>query len=429
MAYQIAVCGAGGKTSLCFELAKTKASLNKKVCVTTTTHMWNNIKLDNLSELSNIEVGKVYCFGIIDGEKIAPVSEEDYKKILEIFDYVILETDGSRMMPLKIPKQYLKDAKAGDNEPIIPEDVDEIMVVMGLHSLGREFSAVCQHANEELRDLSFDSINDKNDLVSEVLIDELIEKCYFNQLKVSYPKARIDICKVDFTKSNNYKNIKRLAIVMCASGFSKRFGDENKLFAKIDTLTEDNKILSLPLYKLMIEKLLLSKEKLIEKFDKDLSYKDLKVEIAVVSQYEEILNDADYKDKVTSIKNVSADLGLSSSIKLATTYYSNYDAIMFINADLPKLPVNEISLFLFNSICSNNSISSMFTNKLKNPAYFEKEYFDELLSISGDVGAKDLLIKYIKDSYKYHINEKYLYDIDTKEDLKLMDGVNNNGIK
>ena len=420
MAYQIAICGAGGKTSLCSKLAKAEASLNKKVCIITTTHMWNNIKLDDLSELSKIEAKRVYHFGTIEGDKIAPVSKDDYEKILKVFDYVILETDGSRMMPLKIPKQYLKNAKSSSIEPIVPESADEIIVVMGLHSIGREFNAVCQHGNEELENLSFDNLSSKDSLVSEVLIDELIEKCYLNQLESTFPKAKLRICKVDFTKSGNYKRIKKLAIVLCASGFSKRFGSENKLLEKIDTRDAKNQIISLPLYKLMIEKLILAKEKLEEKFNSDLSYNDLKIDISVVSQYDEILNDVDYKDSVTFIKNGSAELGLSSSIKLATSHYKDYDAIMFINSDLPKLPVNEIGLFLFNSICSNSSIASMFADKPKNPAYFEKEHFDELLSLSGDVGAKDLLIKYIKDSYKYHINEKYLYDIDTKEDLELL---------
>ena len=420
MAYVIAVCGAGGKTSLCLKIAKEKASLNKKVCVTTTTHMWNNIILDDLNKLSIVESGRVYYFGMIEGDKLAPVSKDDYERILEIFDYVILETDGSRMMPLKIPKQYVGTSKPGDKEPVIPERVDEIIVVMGLHSIGREFDVVCQHGNDELKDLVFDNISSKDDLVNGPLIDELIDKCYLRQLRADFPNAKISTYKTDFTRSNNYKAIRKLALVLCASGFSKRFGDENKLLAKVNVLKDNNKLESLSLYKLMIEKLILSKEGLLEKFHNEVSYDELNIDIAVVSQYDEILNDIDYKNKVAFIKNESADKGLSSSINIATSYYKDYDAIMFVNADLPKLPAKEISLFLFNSVCSNSSIASMFIDRPKNPAYFEKKHFDELLNISGDVGAKDLLIKYIKDSYKYHISEKYLCDIDTKEDIEFI---------
>lgn len=420
MAYQIAICGAGGKTSLCLKIAKDKASLGKKVCVTTTTHMWNNIKLDDLKDLSDIESGRVYCFGVIDGEKIAPVSNYDYEKILKTFDYVILETDGSRMMPLKIPRQYIKNDKPSKKEPVIPKNVDEIIVVMGLQSIGREFNAVCQHGNEEIKGLKFDNLKNNNSLVTETLIDEIINKCYIKDLKLGFPNAKISTCKIDFTKTGNYKNIKKLALVICASGFSKRFGNTNKLLAEVCMTPNDGKILKLPLYKLMIEKLLLSKDKLVQKFNDDLSYNDLKIDIAVISQYKEILEDNDYGRRVTFISNDFADMGFSSSIKLAVKYYSDYDAIMFINADLPILPSNEISQFLFNSICSNDSIASMFVSKPKNPAYFEKKHFDELLNISGDMGARDLLIKYMKDSYKYHISDKYLYDIDTKEDLEII---------
>ena len=418
MAYIIAVCGAGGKTTLCYEIAKRYVKDNKKVCVSTTTHMWNNLIIDDLSNLSNVKAGRIYTFGVIEGEKLAPVPAKEFDEILKVFDYVILETDGSRMMPLKIPRQYIKGTQYEDKEPVVPKDVNEIIVVMGLQSIGREFNVVCQHGDRELKNISFKNLKRINDIVNEALIDELIEKCYLNPLREEFPEAQISIYKTDFTKSNNYKNIKKLALVLCASGFSRRFGDDNKLFAKVNFLAEDGRVYNLPLYRLMIEKLISSKKKLLCKLDSDLKYSDLQVDIVVVSQYEKILDDIDYQGKVTSIKNDSAELGLSSSIRISVSQYKDYDAIMFINSDLPKLPASEIALFLFNSICANSNLSSVYAGGPKNPAYFEKRYYDELLNLCGDVGAKNLLVKYMKESYKFYINEKYLYDIDTVDNLK-----------
>ena len=48
----------------------------------------------------------------------------------------------------------------------------------------------------------------------------------------------------------------------------------------------------------------------------------------------------------------------------------------------------------------------------------EKNYFEELSKISGDVGAKELLQKSIKKLYKYFINPKYLVDVDEPKDFE-----------
>ena len=47
-----------------------------------------------------------------------------------------------------------------------------------------------------------------------------------------------------------------------------------------------------------------------------------------------------------------------------------------------------------------------------------REYFDDLMALSGDKGARELFDKYKMNVYKYYISDKYLLDIDTKEDLE-----------
>ena len=444
MGYVICVCGAGGKTTYCKETAKKYSSENKTVCVITSTHMWHNEKLDDINELSSIKVGKIYFFGTVDGEKVGAVSEDDYKKICEKFDYVIVEADGSKMMPLKIPreldetnddtnKDYDKEldkykVNKKFREPAIYNNVDEIVIVMGLESLGREFEVVTFNGkNASLSKKSFDNnldkrsiekdIKDSRLIVTEELIDEIIEKYYIEPLKKEFPNVIYKVHKTDFRKKQNYKNIKKLALVLCASGFSKRFGEQNKLLAEI---CKDDKegIGTKKLYQLMADKLLETKKLLLDKFHKELSYDDLTINVAIVSQYDEILKDKLYDTKVDMIKNINAKVGLSSSIRCAVENYRDFDALMFINGDLPILPSYELMLFLYNSICSDNDLSSMYTDKPKNPAYFEKKYFDEILRIDGDVGPKELLKKYKKCSYKYYIDEKYLFDIDTVDDLE-----------
>jgi molybdenum cofactor cytidylyltransferase len=252
----------------------------------------------------------------------------------------------------------------------------------------------------------------------------------------------------------------RIAIVLCASGFSKRFGS-NKLLIDVS----EPKRVSKKLYQLMIDKLLSAKEILTNKLNEldetknenkhkiqnkklvnenDLSNeKNFDVDIVVVSQYDEILNDNNYKDKVFMLKNDNASEGLSASIKLGVEFCKgshsspirtvgasytsakqgsarahSYDAVVFVNADLPHLPDKELANFIFYSILNKNGIAVMYSDDYKNPAYFEKKYFDDLMTLSGDKGARELFDKYKMNVYKYYINNKYLLDIDTKEDLE-----------
>lgn len=447
MAYVIAVCGAGGKTALCNKLAKQNADMLKKVAILTTTHMWHINKTYDINELSEVVEGKIYCFGKIEGDKIIAVSNYDYNKICEKFDIVIVEADGSHMMPLKIPRQFCKFKNKHcdyDNivEPIIPQNVNEIDVVMGCESIGREFNVVCQHSNDIIDTLKFNNLTNVSSLVTEDLIDELIEKCYIEPLNKRFGGVKINIYKTHFAESGNYKKIKKLAIVLCAAGFSKRFGSDNKLLAKINidekyvnlmeefvksknfnketNETTTGNIITLPLYKIMIEKLLSAKDDLLKMFKAKLLYSDLVVDVGVVSQYDEILLDNDYTDKVSFIRNNIADTGLSSTLRTAGELYKSYDAIMFINSDLPLIPIKDISLFLYNSVCSNCGLSSFYVNEPRNPAYFENKYFDEILNVSGDKGLNEILKKHIKETYKYYISEKYMIDIDTKDDLKFI---------
>lgn len=419
MAYVIAVCGSGGKTTLVKNLAAKYANENKKVCITTTTHMWHDDDVKEslilgaeLCGATKIENGKVYYISNCNFEKemLTPLNATDYESICEKFDYVIIEADGSRSMPLKIPK-----AKC---EPVIPDNVNEIIIVVGMESIGREIGAVCHRFNEFYGNDKY--LDEKNitpkTIVTEELIDDFVRHYYEKPLKEKYSEAKIVVYKNYFDRDNAVQQVggdglaelvpTRVALVLLAAGFSKRFG-ENKLLVDIDGKR---------LYQLMIDKLIGAKEITIEKFKENEKYKNLQVDVVVVSQYDEILNDENYKDKVMMLKNDRASEGMSASIKIAVKN-CDCDAVVFVNADMPYLPKLEIGNFVYHSIINKNGIGVMCSDDFKNPAYFEKEYFDELMKLEGDKGARGLLDKYKMKLYKYYIDDKYLIDIDDKNDL------------
>lgn len=406
MGYVISVVGAGGKTTLCYKIANDYANKHKKVCVLTTTLMWHDKIISDINNLDDILEGVVYNFGTVKGEKIGPVSENDYKKICEVFDYIIIEADGSKNMPLKIPEWSY--------EPIIPKNTNEIIIVMRLSAIGRKIGIVCFRFEDIYN--KCDYFKNKNiscdTIVSENIIDDIIDYFYVKPLSNKYPNVKINIKKIDITESGNYKNYKKIVLGLCASGSSKRFGDDNKLFCKIKNYQNKE------LYKIMLDKIINIKSILNKKFCDELNYNDIDIHIAVVSKYDEILNDIDYKNIVKMIKNNEANKGLSSSIKILTKNYINSDAIVYFNSDMPLLIPSEVANMIFYTICSYKNIGCVYTDEPMNPAFFDNSYYDDVLEINGDNGLKSVLTKYKSHIYKYHVDKNMLIDIDTKEDLK-----------
>jgi probable selenium-dependent hydroxylase accessory protein YqeC len=139
----ISVVGAGGKTSTMFRLAREFKSFRKRVLVTTTTNIAfsetsqaDRLVIDSsksISTLPRVEPGAIVCLGssmVGDQEKLKGVEREFIDEIYQkhLFDYVIVEADGSRRRPIKAPAHY---------EPVIPKETTQVIGVIGLDALGK----------------------------------------------------------------------------------------------------------------------------------------------------------------------------------------------------------------------------------------------------------------------------------------------------
>ena len=106
--------------------------------MTTTTHM--KIEPDTLLTgeaapiLRALEETGYAMAGVREGEKIRALPPEVYQAACAGADLVLVEADGSRGLPLKFP---------GEQEPVIPDNADEILVVCGLNGLGKPAREVC----------------------------------------------------------------------------------------------------------------------------------------------------------------------------------------------------------------------------------------------------------------------------------------------
>jgi probable selenium-dependent hydroxylase accessory protein YqeC len=143
----VAVVGSGGKTSAIFQLAKELASLGKSSIITTTTHMFREpgalaVSAEEARRLI-MQQSVLMAGRPVGEEKIAGLAAEEFEQLRGLADFLLVEADGSKRLPLKLP---------ADHEPVIPEGTERILVLAGLQGIGRQLSECC-HRAELVREL------------------------------------------------------------------------------------------------------------------------------------------------------------------------------------------------------------------------------------------------------------------------------------
>ena len=192
--------------------------------------------------------------------------------------------------------------------------------------------------------------------------------------------------------------------IMLAAGNSTRFG-ENKLLYLLD---------GKPVYRYMLE-LLYQKQK-----EHRLRH------VVVVSQYEEILNDVRQHFKgVRAVRNPQPEQGISSSLHLGLACLLGQEhadaavpggaasgACLFAVADQPGLSALSLEKLLdfwqtqsYGIVAAGTAASEAKYDRfveLKNPVIFSSAYYQELLSIIGDAGGKQVIRRQLYDQYFFH---------------------------
>lgn len=130
-----AIVGGGGKTTLMRSLAE-ELSLRAHVVITTTTHIWFPDWTPVL--LNPTETAVKRAFGEHPGRPIcvaAPAqsgklcaSDMPMEALMRLADYVLVEADGAKRLPLKAPAAH---------EPVIPKATGLVIAVAGLDGIGR----------------------------------------------------------------------------------------------------------------------------------------------------------------------------------------------------------------------------------------------------------------------------------------------------
>lgn len=398
MSKVIIVCGAGGKTSYINNISKKYK--NKKVIITTTTKIFktenyiSHIDEETFKNNNIITLGKEF-----DKDKLTYAGDKELKNALRYADIIFIEADGSKYHALKIPN---------DKEPAIPDFIinyiSEIIVVMGVHAIGRKLSEVCYRYNLA-KDLEYNKEVDLD------CIKYIAEKYYIKKLKDKYKNANIKLYLNDMTKKsvNNLNNFKKTAFIILASGSSKRFNG-NKLLYQFKSLNGKT------LFENTIERIYEVKKMI----NKDKKFKSIDIQILVISIYDEILNKEFENKDYEAIYNENHNEGISGSIILGTkeALKMNADSFAFFVCDNPFLKSEDIFMMLKYFYYSQKNIGSMYANNSpSNPAIFSMKYKDDILNLKGDNGALSIIKNNMKDAFFYAIDKNKLKDIDMREDL------------
>ena len=413
----IAVVGSGGKTSLIWRLTEELVQAGKKVAVTTTTHM--AIEKERPFALNGegaealiFKHGYVLVASIdIQKKKLSSLPYEKLKKLSELCDVLLIEADGARKKPFKIPMEW---------EPVIPDFTDLVIAVCGLDSLGKSIkeAAYCPRETALFLGKKETDIICPQDMIKAVSsrdgllkgVGEREYRVYLNKMdtvkeRETLNKIRRELSDMGvqvFCGSLREKK-KNTAWIMLAAGNSRRFG-ANKLLYEIE---------GSPMYQRTLSCLFKAQKEVLKKTG-------IFCPVTVVTQYKEVGETAE-KMGAKVCYNPHPEEGISSSLKIGLKENKEADACLFTVADQPWLTWESVMGLLEVFWESEKGMACMQNGEKKgNPCIFSRKYYEKLFSLTGDVGGKKILNAHPTDIVVYQTKgERELEDIDYMDNREI----------
>ena len=133
----------------------------------------------------------------------------------------------------------------------------------------------------------------------------------------------------------------------------------------------------------------------------------------------EVMGQSLQHPKLKVIENREYNKGISSSIIIGLLEIEqDHDHVMILLGDMPHIDSNLINLLIDKYLESNLPIGAIkIKAKRSHPVIFSRKMYHELLKLRGDVGARNLFIKYRDQVFLVEPDTFYDdNDIDTPED-------------
>lgn len=144
--HMLALVGAGGKTTLMTALAQRYSRQGLRTAVTTTTHILRpepSLCCGSIEDCRALwSQGRWAVWGRDTGGGKLSALDGDSFRLLREADAVLVEADGSKRLPCKVPASH---------EPQIPPQADIVIGVLGLSALGQTVRDGCFRWEEAVR--------------------------------------------------------------------------------------------------------------------------------------------------------------------------------------------------------------------------------------------------------------------------------------
>lgn len=171
----ICAVGAGGKTGLLYGLAESYRSAGRKTLLITTTKMYQPAAGGMLDRTADEilafmeETGFAVAGTAISGGKMGPLPPEILKPVMEKADLVLVEADGSRRLPMKVPAK---------GEPVLLPACDFLIAVEGMSAVGQPLEQVCHRMEMALKILGLSDQKGKTRSVTVEMAAKLAREGY-----------------------------------------------------------------------------------------------------------------------------------------------------------------------------------------------------------------------------------------------------------
>jgi molybdenum cofactor cytidylyltransferase len=141
--------------------------------------------------------------------------------------------------------------------------------------------------------------------------------------------------------------------------------------------------------------------------------------IVVLGEHADSIRPLLDESRVRVVTNPDAASGLSSSIRIGVeAASSNADAYMILLGDHPLLQASTVSRLTKSFEAGDKGICvPEHQGVMGHPVFFDRRYRGELVALSGDEGARRVLMQNPKDVLDVHVSEVgVVFDVDDDED-------------
>jgi molybdenum cofactor cytidylyltransferase len=124
--------------------------------------------------------------------------------------------------------------------------------------------------------------------------------------------------------------------------------------------------------------------------------------------------------KLSVVTNEDYKAGMARSISAGMAQVDDsFDSAMIILADFPLLNSHIIDQVLQAYRTSGKGIClPVRDNRWGHPICISRRYFDSLIQLEGDIGAREIIKRNRSDVYPFHIPENgCFFDVDTQQDM------------